>query len=145
MQVILHDGRRFLLRFDSGEELVSALTLWCRPAGVAAASFSGIGACREVTLAHIDPQAKAYTDHVIREDLEICSLVGNVALAEGEATVHAHGTFADRDLRVLGGHVQRLVISVTGEVELIRWTGAAQRCPDAAAGIRRLEPQPTTV
>lgn len=138
MRKISGDGKRFLLRFDPGEEVIAGLQAWCTVEGIGAASMSGIGACREVVLSYFDRASKSYHDQKIVAELEICSLAGNVALREGVPFVHAHGTFASRDFGVRGGHVKAVVVSATCEVALDRFFGSVRRVDDAATGLALL-------
>lgn len=138
MQVVLEDGERYLLRFDPGEEVMTGLQAWLKRRGITAGWWSAIGACRGLTLSFFQPADIAYHDVASEEDLEITSVLGNIALLNGHVALHAHGTFADATLRVRGGHIKRLVVSVTCEVFVQRLTGTMARVHDAATGINRL-------
>ena len=45
---------------------------------------------------------------------------GNVAWSENKPIVHAHGIFSDEFYQTFGGHIAKLIISVTGEA-IIDW------------------------
>ncbi|MDO8560152.1 MAG: DUF296 domain-containing protein [bacterium] len=138
MRVITRDGQNYFLRFDRGEEVVAQLQAWCRAEGITGGMFSGIGACGEVTLSYYHLADKEYRDETIVEDLEISSLLGNIALLGGQVAAHAHGTFADASLRVRGGHVKRLVVSATCELAFRSLPGQVLRALDPSTGLNLL-------
>lgn len=138
MRVITRDGQNFLLRFDRGEEVVAGLQAWCQAEHFAGGTFNGIGACGELTLSYYHPYDKEYRDEIIEEDLEICGLQGNVARLEGGVAVHVHGTFADDKLRVRGGHIKRLVVSVTCEISFRQLPDEIVRMHDSSTGLNLL-------
>jgi predicted DNA-binding protein with PD1-like motif len=86
------EGRRtFVLVCDRGDDPMEALTAAAKRFDLSAASLSGIGAFSAVTLGFFDRGRRDYARRVIREQVEVVSLVGNVALDQGEPRVHAHG------------------------------------------------------
>ena len=116
-----HEGRRILVRFDVGEEIVSGLTELCHTHGVGCASLSGIGAVREAQVGYFDVRTLDYRIRNIREVCELVSLIGNVALYEGEPLVHAHVGLAKGDLELLGGHLFTATVAAAVEVFLDVW------------------------
>jgi predicted DNA-binding protein with PD1-like motif len=72
----------------------------------------------KMTLSYYNLSEKKYEDTIIEEDLEITSVIGNIAWLDETAIIHAHGTFGNKNLEVIGGHIKSLIISATGEVFL---------------------------
>jgi hypothetical protein len=75
---------------DRGDDPVEALTAAAKRFDLSGASLTGIGAFSGVTLGFFDRTRRDYARRVIREQVEVVSLVGNVALDAGEPRVHAH-------------------------------------------------------
>lgn len=118
MKVISQEGNRYLLRFDPGEDVLASLKDFCREYEVFGGFFSGIGAICDLELAFYDLEEKKYRVERFEEDLEIVSLSGNVSVKDAERIIHAHGSFADENFEVIGGHVKKLVVSATCELML---------------------------
>lgn len=139
MKVILKDGRRYTLRFMQGEEVLQALREFCIKEGIGAAYFSGIGGCNYLKLSYYNLQTKKYEDKEFKEGLEIANLTGNVSTADGETIIHMHGTFSDRELKAIAGHVMAVKISITCEIFLIALDGKMERKLDENIGLKLLE------
>lgn len=127
MKLILQDSRRYILRFDKGEEVLSLLTNFLKDNHITACYFSGIGACENPEIAFFNPHVKEYRKKVIFENLEILSFVGNGSAHNGDLVLHAHGVFGKNDFSTVGGHVFALPVSVTCEVFLISLDGQINR------------------
>lgn len=140
MQLVSSTGALRLLRIDPGEEVLGAIERYCAEASISSASLQGIGACKELTLAWYDLDTKEYRDQRYEDFLEIVGMLGNVSLKEGKPFAHVHGTFSDRTMRVIGGHVRQCVVSATCEVTLLPLTGPMARAYDAVMGLWLLCP-----
>lgn len=139
MKVILKDNRRYILRFDKGEEILAKLSEFLEAEKITAASFNAIGACGEIELGYFNINLKDYRKKPFYEELEIVSLSGNTAMAEGKPVMHAHGMFSRTDFSTLGGHVFKILVSVTCEVFLIKLDGQVNRKLDEATNLKLLE------
>lgn len=135
MKVISGETGTFVIRFDRDEEVVAGIAAFCEEKGIAAATFQMIGASRSVTLSYWNLVTREYEEHLVEKDLEVTGVMGNVGMLDGKRIVHAHGTFGDRDLSVVGGHVKALVVSATMEVVLTALPGEIVRAPDEATGL----------
>ncbi|GAB3799043.1 hypothetical protein GCM10028798_11940 [Humibacter antri] len=119
------DPRRFAVIFQTGDELLEGLGEFAKRERIESASFTAIGALSSVQLAWFDWEAKEYRTSVeLQEQVELVSLVGDVADNEGEPSVHAHVVIARSTGEALGGHLQRAVVRPTCEVVL---TGTEER------------------
>lgn len=141
MKTVIRDKERlqYLLRLERGEEFVGALTDFCKEKNITAAALQAIGSTTEVTLAWYDAQAKDYQTKTYTEELEIISILGNVAVKDGAPFVHAHGSFSNRHMQMVAGHVKRLAVAVTCEVSLRLLEGEARRSYDEETGLHLLE------
>ncbi len=139
MKVILKDQRRYILRFDKGDEVFSELEKYLEAENISACAFNGVGAVSEVEVGYYNPSLKDYRKKPFYEELEIVSLIGNGSLVDGKAFIHAHGMFSRTDFSTLGGHVFRLIVSATCEIFLIKLEGKMERKLDAETNLKLLE------
>ena len=135
-------GRRtFVIVFDAGDEVAGGLLAFAREQALTAASFTAIGALRDVTLGFWNPDTTEYERIPIREQVEVLSLVGNVALArEGGPKVHAHIVVGTREGAARGGHLLEGHVRPTLEVVLVELPAHLRRTHDPATGLPLLDP-----
>ncbi|HWE25663.1 MAG TPA: PPC domain-containing DNA-binding protein, partial [Myxococcales bacterium] len=127
-KVIKRIGERtFVLVMDSGDEVVSALTQFARSQGLAGSHFTAIGALHDVALGFFDWQTKDYRRIELNEQVEVLSLLGDVALDDGEPRVHAHIVVGRRDGTAHGGHLLEAHVRPTLEVVLIETPALLRR------------------
>lgn len=120
MQIILDLQNKSILKIEKGEDCLNVLKSLAQKMDLSF-QFSIIGACSLVELSYYDLKTKKYSSKEFsNENMEVLSVNGNVAWCEGEPVVHTHGVFSNENYECFGGHVVKLVISVTGEV-IINW------------------------
>ncbi len=136
MKIITHKEHSYVLRFDRGEEFISAIQDFCTKNNIKSGYFHGIGACRKLELSWYNLQTKKYETKNIAENLEITSLTGNIALIDGSVFAHTHGVFGNRQLQTIAGHVKSMEISATCEVKLDAFSGKTQRIFDEETGLK---------
>jgi predicted DNA-binding protein with PD1-like motif len=128
--------KTFVLIFDTGDEVVKILQSFAREKKLACSHFTAIGAFQEATLGYYDLAKKDYQKNPVREQVEVLSLVGDIALAEsGETKVHAHAVLGRSDGSTLGGHLLDAVVRPTLEVMLTEAPVHLQRRHDAKSGL----------
>lgn len=116
---LLHqaDGlRTFAVVFDKGDEAKAGLRSFAVERRITAASLTAIGAFREALLAYFDRDRKRYLDIPVEEQVELLSLVGDIALHDDEPEVHAHAVVGRRDGTTVGGHLRSATVWPTLEV-----------------------------
>lgn len=134
------EGRRtFVLACDRGDDPLEALGVAAKRFDLSAASLSGIGAFSAVTLGFFDRARRDYARRVIREQVEVVSLTGNVALDGGEPRVHAHVVVARFDGSALGGHLLGGTVDPTLEVMIMESPATLRRRLDPATGLALLD------
>ncbi|MFQ5947934.1 MAG: PPC domain-containing DNA-binding protein [Acidimicrobiia bacterium] len=101
----LSNGPVHLVRFNTGEDILSGLTEFARDHDIGAGSFTYLGAVQRASLRYYDQKAQEYCDFCIHERLEVLAGVGNVSLLDGEPFVHTHAVFGDFRGRAFGGHI----------------------------------------
>lgn len=122
------------LIFETGDEVIGALTDFARRENIRATRFSGIGAFASETLAYFDWETKKYCDIPIDEQVEVLVLAGDIAWTEKGPMAHAHVVLGQRDGSTCGGHLQRAIVRPTLEVMLMP-AGALERRHDAESGL----------
>ena len=115
---LIHDAEQktYALIFDSGDECVALLEQFAREHRLSAAQFTGIGAFQQVTLGYFDWEQKSYSENALDEQVEVVSLIGDVAEQDGEAKVHAHVVVGRRDGTAYGGHLLGATVRPTLEI-----------------------------
>ncbi|HWB61733.1 MAG TPA: PPC domain-containing DNA-binding protein [Chthoniobacteraceae bacterium] len=110
--------KRWALIFDKGDEIVETLTAFAKEQKLDASHFTGIGAFDHVTLGYFDRARKDYEHIPIEEQVEVLSLIGDIAVNEkSEPVIHMHAVLGKRDGTAHGGHVLKAKVWPT--IELI--------------------------
>ena len=131
-----HDGERtFALIFETGDEVASLLAKFAQEQNLGAARLSAIGAFREATLGYFDWQSKEYQKIPIEEQVEVLSLLGDVALKDGKPTVHAHVVVGRSDGTTRGGHLLEGHVRPTLEVILVESPAHLRKAHDPESGL----------
>ena len=133
------DEKTYALIFDKGDEVVAELTGFARTHGVTAAHFTAIGALSEVTLGYFDRAKKDYTKIPVGEQVEVLSLVGDIARQDGEPKVHAHVVVGKADGTAHGGHLLSARVWPTLELVLTESPRALARRSDPESGLALID------
>ncbi|EEF59161.1 PPC domain-containing DNA-binding protein [Pedosphaera parvula] len=102
--------------FGKGDEVLSGLQEFAESHHVTSAHFTAIGALSEATLAWFDPQRKMYRKVPINGQVEVLSMVGDIALYKGKPAIHTHMVVGFSDGTTRGGHVLNAQVFPTLEV-----------------------------
>ena len=129
----------YLLVFDEGEEVIETLTAFAADRSVAGAHFSALGAFREAKLAWFDCDARDYVPILVEEQVEVASLVGNVAVFDGKIRVHAHAVLGRRDGSTVAGHLMSGRVRPTLETILVDEPNTLARAIDERVGLPLLD------
>jgi predicted DNA-binding protein with PD1-like motif len=132
--------RTWALIFETGDEVLAPLTAFAHRHGLAAAHFTAIGALERVTLGYFDWQKKDYLEIPLDEQVEVVSLIGDIACKDAEPKVHAHIVVARRDGTAHGGHLMAARVRPTLELILEESPSYLARRYDAASGLALIDP-----
>lgn len=133
--------KTFILVFETGDELADGLLQFANQQQLSDASFTAIGALFSVRLVWLNPESKQYEPSVtLDEQMELCSLNGDVALLDGRPVVHAHAVVATKDGTARGGHLLQAHIRPTCELVLTENPTQLQKVLDPEAGIALIRP-----
>jgi len=126
--------------FYKGDEVMSGLTDFVIQHKIADAHFTAIGAVNGATLAWLDPSKKIYHRIPVTEQVEVLSLIGDVATFNDKPIVHMHAVLGKPNGSTIGGHVFELDVSPTLEVFLTANTTTLKKRPDDASGMKVIDP-----
>ena len=138
----VHEGTRYVLRLDDGQELHPTLAAFAEREGVrAGAVLFGIGMFRRATFGYWDGQQ--YRPHEITVPHEVVALHGTIARADGAPSIHLHSAVAGPDHRLVGGHLIRATVGALQEVVIDTFPGRTFGRPlDESWGLRMLDLEP---
>ena len=128
-------GDTYLVRIDLDEEIMQSLKALCEQEDIRLARVEAIGASNHAVIGVYDLQEQAYHREELDGFMEITSLAGNVTRMDGEVYLHLHGTMADRNNTVHGGHVIEMRVGATCEMFVTVLPGEAGRARDDRLGI----------
>jgi predicted DNA-binding protein with PD1-like motif len=126
--------------FYKGDEVLSGLTDFAIAKNVGDAHFTGIGAVSSATLAWLDVPHKIYHRISVPEQVEVLSLIGDVATFNGKPVVHMHTVLGHSDGSTTGGHVFELNANPTLEVFVTVSAIPLKKRPDDASGMKLIDP-----
>ena len=123
--------RRFqdtiILRLDPGEEICERLLAVAGEEDIRLAQISGLGAVKAFTTGVFNTVEKKYYANDFSGPYEITSLTGTLTQMDGKPYLHDHMSAGDSEGKVVGGHLNRAVISATAEIVIRIVDGAVDR------------------
>jgi predicted DNA-binding protein with PD1-like motif len=133
-------GEYIYARFDKGDEVLDGILNICKKENILSAVFSGIGGCGDVTVSTFIPEKNDFVPHHKTGLLEMISVNGNISANDNdEIFEHTHAIFSyleNGDVKFLGGHLTRAVVSYTAEIEIRPvLNGVIRRKQDEMTGI----------
>ena len=133
----------YAIVLDTGDEAVAELGKFIRDNEVEAASLTAIGAFHRALLGYFDWQSKEYKKIAVEEQVEVLSLLGDVAVAEEGPTLHVHAVLGKADGSVVGGHLLEGHVRPTLEVILIQPPSYLRKRRDPATGLALIAVDPS--
>jgi predicted DNA-binding protein with PD1-like motif len=134
----------FIVVFDTGDDAMQGLLDFARANRVSAGHFTAIGAFSSVVLGYLDWEKKDYERIPLMEQVEVLSLVGDVALENGSPKIHAHIVVGKRDGSAHGGHLLEGHVRPTLEVVLHESHDHLKRKLDPDTGLALIDVGNTT-
>jgi predicted DNA-binding protein with PD1-like motif len=138
---LLHDQgeKTFALVFEPGDEVVSGLTGFAERHRLAASHLTAIGAFSQAVLGYFDRDRRDYRRIPVTEQVEVLSLIGDVALKDGKPALHAHVVLGRADGSTVGGHLLEARVWPTLEVILVESPAHLRRRHDPASGLALID------
>src|ERR1700692_4287049 len=128
--------KTFILVFETGDELAKGLLEFAEQEKLSAASFKAVGALSSVRLGWYSWESKKYEPSLtLDEQVELLSLIGDIALYQGKPAVHAHAVIGRKDGTAHGGHLLEAYIRPTCEVVLTESPAHLQKYFDPESGL----------
>jgi predicted DNA-binding protein with PD1-like motif len=134
-------GRAYVLVFDIGDEAVSGIEGFAGRNDVRGARFTAIGAFERAVVGYFDWNRKDYARIPIDEQVEVLTMAGDIALADGAPAVHAHVVLGRSDATTRGGHLLEGIVRPTLEVMLEESPSTLRKRHDAETGLALIDPQ----
>ncbi len=133
---IAQEPKTFVIVLDTGEEILSSLQKFAETEGLSGSSFKAIGALSKVELGWFNWGTKRYQIAVkLEEQVELLSLIGDIALKDSKPQVHAHLVVGREDGTAHGGHLLSATVRPTCELVLTESPRHLQKQVDPESGI----------
>ena len=103
--------RTFAVILEIGEEVLTCLQRFVTREHVLAAQITAIGALSDAVLMYFDWDKKDYLKTPVREQVEVASLISDVAEAPLGPALHLHLVVGKRDGSAMAGHLGEAHVS----------------------------------
>ena len=117
---LLHEdgGRRtYAVILQTGDEAMRCLKDFAARERLGASQLTAIGALSRARLAYFDWDTKQYLPIPVDEQVEVASLVGDIAVApDGQSSVHVHAVLGRRNGTAMAGHLEEGHVRPTLEI-----------------------------
>jgi predicted DNA-binding protein with PD1-like motif len=135
-----HGEKTYALIFEKGDEVMATLKAFAREAKLGGAHFTAIGAFSDAVLGYFDRDRRDYKKIPIREQVEVLSMIGDVALKDGEPEVHAHVVVGTSEGMARGGHILEARVWPTLEVIVTEAPRHLRKVHDPETGLALIDP-----
>ncbi len=133
-------SRSWVLVFDRGEKVAETLKRFASEQALEGAWIRGLGAVEDAELGWFDRDEKTYRTRTFEGPLELLSLQGNFARADGDRVWHLHAVCAGPDLKAVGGHLVEASCAVTLEMIVQETPFSLERAFDERFDLKLLSP-----
>jgi uncharacterized protein len=131
----------YVLVLETGDEIAATLKQFAMQHELSGSSFKAIGALSDVKVGWFNWETKKYeTAAEIKEQVEVLSLIGDIALRDGKPEVHAHIVVGKKDGTAHGGHLQEAHVRPTLELVLTESPESLQKKYDPESGLALIRP-----
>ena len=122
-----------------GDEVMRELGRIVKEQKIEAASITAIGAFERAVLGYFDWETKEYRRNPVEEQVEVLSLLGDVAVSDNGPTLHLHAVLGRRDGSTVGGHLLEGHVRPTLEVTLIEPPAHLRKRKDPETGLALID------
>ena len=131
------DGQRvFAVILETGEAVMECLQRFAEAERLTAAQITGIGAFSDAELRYFDWERKEYLPIPVKEQVEVASLLGDVAVSpEGKPALHVHLVLGRRDGTALAGHLAEARVRPTLELIVTESPAHLRKALDPESGL----------
>ncbi|MET8307213.1 PPC domain-containing DNA-binding protein [Micromonospora sp. NPDC005173] len=118
-------GRRVVVvAVDKGEDAVAAIHQAATQSDIRGARVTAVGGFHSAEVGYFDRERRDYVRIPVDEQVEVLSLLGDIADDRGKIALHVHTVLGRRDGTTVGGHLMRGEVWPTLEV-IITEVGAS--------------------
>ena len=125
----------YIVRMDPGEEILEQVKVLALREHIQLASIQALGAVNDCTVGVFKTDEKKYYANSFQGSYEIVSLTGTINTMDGEFYCHLHMSAGNDQGHVVGGHLNRAVISATCEMVVTVIPGSVDRAFSPAVGL----------
>jgi predicted DNA-binding protein with PD1-like motif len=141
------DGRRVVVvAVDRGEDVVAAVNEVAERRHIRGAAVTAIGGFQNAEVGYFDRQERDMVRIPVPEQVEVLSMVGDIADNQGQPALHVHAVLGRRDGTTVGGHLLYGEVWPTLEVVITEVGGSLIKRVDPETGLALLtgtaEPSP---
>jgi uncharacterized protein len=140
MQVKQIGEHDYAVIFRPGDEPYAGLTQFATEHHVQSAHFTAIGGFSDARLAWFDLDKKMFRVIPVTSQVEVVSLIGDIALLDGKPQVHMHCVVAYPDGTTRGGHILGAHVTPLLEVFVTADPAPLVKKKDPARGLTLIEP-----
>jgi len=142
VQLLSEEGgqKEYAVIFSTGDEAFSGLKEFAQKYHVTSAHFTAIGAISGATPAWFDPGRKMYKLMPFSGQMEVASMIGDIALYQGKPAVHTHAVLGLPDGSARAGHVVDMFVRPTLEVMVTVDPRSMQKRFDPATDLTLIAP-----
>lgn len=123
----------------TGDEVAKLLSGFVRERRIDAGSLTAIGAFERAVLGYFDWNTKQYKRIPVEEQVEVLSLIGDVAVSESEPTLHMHAVLGKSDGSTVGGHLLEGHVRPTLEITLVQPPAHLRKRKDPETGLALID------
>ncbi len=138
MQYAKH-GDHYVVRLDAGEEVLATLRRFLADHDIRAGYFLAWGGFSRLTLKYYRVAGRDYQERTLDTQVEVVSLLGNIARLDGEPMIHAHVTVGDEEYRTYSGHLGAGTVKPLLEVFVTPFPGELRRVRDEGRNLALLD------
>jgi uncharacterized protein len=132
------DRRVVVVAVDKGEDAVTAINEVAERSGIRGARVTAVGGFQSAELGYFDRAKRDYLRIPVREQVEVLSLLGDIADDQGRAALHVHAVLGRRDGTTVGGHLLRGEVWPTLEVIITEVGASLTKRVDQETGLALL-------
>ncbi len=125
-------------RFLPGEDVNKKLIELCKKHDIkSGVIISGIGQFEKVELGYFKCKGD-YSHEIFEKPLEVLSLTGNICKNGDEYILHIHAVLSDDKKNAFGGHFINAIVSITGEIVILKTNILFKRELDEKTGLKNI-------
>ena len=124
-----------IARIDRGEEILEKIREIALKEEIKLANINALGATNHFVIGVYNVDEQKYYSNEFKGAYEIVSLTGSVNTMNGEFYSHLHMSAGDDKGHVVGGHLNKAVVSATCEMFIYLIDGTVDRFKDEVTGL----------